>query len=77
MEEGRKKKEDLTKEKNVIQKIRLIANMIAPDNLDKKFQELRLLMFGDLKYPGELGEGESEHPKLETNLNEENLRTVV
>ena len=37
MEEGRKKKEDLTKEKNVIQKIRLIANMIAPDNLDKKF----------------------------------------
>ena len=34
-------------------------------------------MFGDLKYPGEPGYDESEHPKLETNLNEENLRTVV
>lgn len=37
IEEGKKKKEELKKEKNDLQKIRLIANLIAPDNLEKKF----------------------------------------
>lgn len=43
------------KEKNPVQKIRLICNQITPDNFDKKFDELRLFLFGDLKYSGEAG----------------------
>lgn len=36
-------------DKNVEQQIRLICNVIAPDNYEKKFEELRKHMFGDLK----------------------------
>lgn len=34
-------------DKNVTQNIKLILNVIAPDNFDKKFDELRKIMFGD------------------------------
>jgi len=40
-------KDRVKQEKNVLQQIRLICNIIAPDNYDRKFSELRLLMFGD------------------------------
>lgn len=35
-------------EKNESQKIRLILNVITPDNFDKKFGELRKFLFGDM-----------------------------
>lgn len=64
-------------EKGTLQKIRLIANVIAPDNYDKKFLELREVIFGDLKFPGEEGFDESLHPALSENLNQDNMNTVV
>ena len=42
-------------DRNLEQKIRLIINIITPDNLDKKFLELRGFMFGELKKPDEEG----------------------
>jgi len=39
----------IKQDKNQIQKIRLILNVIAPDNYDKKFAELRGYLFGELK----------------------------
>jgi hypothetical protein len=33
--------------------------MITPKNFDKKFEELRVFMFGDLKLPEEEGYNES------------------
>lgn len=33
----------------MIQKIRLIVNVITPDNFDKKFEELRGYLFGSAK----------------------------
>lgn len=42
-------------DKNLTQKIRLIINVITPDNLEKKFVELREHMFGPIKAPGEEG----------------------
>lgn len=46
-----KTKED----KNLTQKIRLIINVITPDNFEKKFEELREHMFGPIKAPSEEG----------------------
>ena len=45
-----------TKEKNATQKIRLILNVIAPDNYAKKFGELRSFLFPNLKTRGECKE---------------------
>lgn len=42
-------------DKNKIQKIRLIMNVISPDNYDNKCLELRHYMFGDAKFEGEEG----------------------
>jgi hypothetical protein len=33
--------------KSDIQKIKLIMNVISPDNFDKKVKELRFYLFGD------------------------------
>lgn len=41
--------------KNVQQQIRLICNLITPDNFEKKFQELREHVFGDIKMQSEKG----------------------
>lgn len=51
--------------------------MIAPDNFEKKFDELRQVMFEDMKYAGEEGYDPNVHTPLSTNLNKENMTTVV
>ena len=40
--------------KNATQKIKLILNVIAPDNYTKKFTELREYLFGDKKTQTEI-----------------------
>lgn len=50
VEESKKVFEKAKSDKNVHQQIRLIVNVITPDNLDKKFEELRKIIFGDLKH---------------------------
>lgn len=42
-------------DKNAEQQIRLICNLITPDNFDKKFGELRQHIFGSKKLPLEKG----------------------
>ena len=37
--------EKAREDKNIFQKIRLLLNVIAPENMEKKFAELRGLMF--------------------------------
>ena len=54
-EQSKQKIQEVKKERNVLQQIRLICNIIAPDNFDKKFDELRQLMFEDLKHKDEEG----------------------
>jgi len=51
--------------------------MIAPDNFDKKFVELRQLMFEDQKHKDEAGYDPEIHKILESNLNQENMTMVV
>ncbi len=46
-------------DKNTQQKIRLIVNVMSPDNFEKKSEELRVFMFGDYKLPKEEGYDES------------------
>lgn len=76
-EESKKKFEEVKKEKNVPQQIRLICNIIAPDNFEKKFAELRQLMFEDLKYPGEEGYDPAVDKPLSSALNQENMTNIV
>lgn len=76
-EQSKQKIQDVKKERNVLQQIRLICNMIAPDNFDRKFLELRQLMFDDLKYKDEEGYNPDVHKVLSTNLNQENMQMVV
>jgi hypothetical protein len=54
----------------------LIVNVITPDNLDKKFDELRKLMFGDLKFKTEEGY-DAAKDTLTAELNEDNMNLVV
>lgn len=42
-------------EKDTKQQIRLICNIITPDNFDKKFKELRRHTFGEAKLKEEAG----------------------
>ena len=63
-------------DKNILQQIRLIINVIAPDNLKKKFEELRRLMFGQLKFKGEEGYDPDQDINMEQ-MNEENLGKIV
>lgn len=51
--------------------------MITPDNYDKKFEELRVFMFGDHKLPEEEGYNESEDTLTEDKVNNENLQIIV
>jgi len=44
-----------------VQKIRLILNVIAPDNVDKKFKELRDYLFPGLKTRNECFEEEIDY----------------
>ncbi|CDW87535.1 eukaryotic translation initiation factor 4g-like [Stylonychia lemnae] len=63
-------------EKNIEQQIKLICNIITPNNFDKKFLELRGHLFGDLKLKDEDG----YHPEkdiLKEQLNYTNMRIIV
>jgi hypothetical protein len=63
-------------EKNTEQKIRLILNVITPDNFEKKFNELRGFLFGELKNREECENEEIEY--LDENiLQEENINTEI
>ncbi len=42
-------------DKNIIQQIKLICNIISPNNFEKKFLELRQHTFGNLKLRYEEG----------------------
>jgi len=78
IEESKKTIEKAKSDKNTLQKIRLIVNVITPDNFEKKFEELRGYMFGELKAPNEDGYNKELHPVLtDENLSEENLQLVV
>jgi hypothetical protein len=50
--------------------------VIAPDNFEKKFKELRIVMFGELKFKGEDGYDQL-NDMLTEELNEENMCIVV
>lgn len=58
-----------------MQQIRLICNVITPDNFEKKFKELRHHTFGDLKLPTEKG----FDPNVDrlTEVSQENLDLIV
>lgn len=69
-------KHKVKQEMTVDNKIKLITNQITPDNFDKKFHELRQLMFGDMKVPGEAGY-DRERDRLTQNLNVQNMNMIV
>jgi len=75
-------KSRVTAERNATQKIKLILNVIAPDNYDKKFGELRSYLFGELKSREEcMAEGidfdEEEHKLQENEINRDVLEVIV
>lgn len=77
-EESKKVLEKAKGDKNVQQQIRLIVNVITPDNLDKKFEELRRIIFGDLRHIKEEGYDANTQTELtDEMLNDENLNIVV
>lgn len=76
-EESKKVREVAISDKNTLQKIRLIVNLLTPDNLDKKFGELRGYMFGSLKLSEEEGYDKEMDIMAENGMNDENLRIVV
>lgn len=76
-EECKKVREVAISDKNTLQKIRLIVNLLTPDNLDKKFGELRGYMFGSLKQPEEEGYDKEIDIMAENGMNDENLKIVV
>lgn len=70
--------------KNDLQKIRLILNVIAPDNKEKKFGELRQHLFKGLKTKDECADegidyDESVHKLVEgtNSIDEEILESIV
>jgi hypothetical protein len=50
-----------TETQKLISKVRLILNIIAPDNKDKKLRELRAILFGELKTKEECENEEIEY----------------
>ena len=66
-------KKKLSMSKNVDQKIRLIMNVISPDNFDKKLNELRGFMFEGLKTKEECEDEDIEYVQDDHLLHEENL----
>jgi hypothetical protein len=76
-EESKQVIEKAKSDKNTSQKIRLIVNVITPDNFDKKFEELRVFMFGDHKLPEEEGYNESVDTLTEDKVSNENLQIIV
>ena len=76
VEKSRQVHQKVTGDKNIHQQIRLIINVIAPDNFEKKFEELRKVMFGDLKSKDEEGYVVNQDVATEQ-MNEENMNKVV
>lgn len=73
--------EKVNQDKNEEQKIRLILNVITPENYDKKFSELRGFLFGNRKTEEECredGEKYDESQKLtDETIRKEILRIIV
>ncbi len=77
-EESKATIEKAKSDRNTEQSIRLIVNVISPDNFDKKFEELRCYMFGQLKTSSEAGYDRIAHPLLtDENISKKNLNIVV
>lgn len=57
-----------TETQKLISKVRLILNVIAPDNKEKKMRELRAILFGDLKTKDECEDEEIEYNEEEHKL---------
>jgi len=55
------------------QKIKLIVNVIVPDNFDKKFKELREYIFGSHKLPSEPGYNIEVDTISDEKINRDNL----
>jgi hypothetical protein len=51
--------------------------VITPDNFEKKFEELRVFMFGDHKLPGEPDYNESVDTLTSDKVSDENLQIIV
>lgn len=82
VEQAQANKTKISQPKNVIQKVKLILNVIAPDNAEKKFGELRNYLFGDLKtkdecFAEEIEYDESIHKLSEGLINVEILEIIV
>lgn len=83
MDEMKKKLQDEAKEalgkarqeKNTMQQIRLICNVLAPDNFEKKFTELRGYIFGDVKTMDEKGYDKNQQPFSE--IDQSSLDLIV
>lgn len=69
--------EKVTQSKNEEQKIRLILNIITPDNFIKKFGELRGFLFPGLKTRTECKEEEIEFNEEEHKLHDDIVRTDI
>lgn len=73
--------EKVTQSKNEEQKIRLILNIITPDNFDKKFGELRGYLFPNLKTRAECKDEEieftEEHKLVDEIVRTDILNTIV
>lgn len=70
-----KKKRDT--EKNAAQKIKLILNVITPDNFDKKFGEIRGYLFEEHMTQKECFEKEIEYDPELHKLNDENMNEDI
>jgi hypothetical protein len=51
--------------------------VITPDNFEKKFEELRVFMFGDYKLPAEEGFDEAVGFMTDESVSDENLQIIV
>ena len=70
-------REETLGDKNTKQKIRLIVNVITPDNLEKKFVELRGFMFGERRLQTEEGYNPETDMLTEGSLSDENMNIIV
>ena len=81
--EAQERKEKITKPKNVVQKIKLILNLITPDNFEKKRDELRAYLFGtevrtrDECFADGVEYDEEIHQLRDDDIGEEILETIV
>ena len=76
-EEAAKTQEKAIAKRTDEQKIKLIVNVIVPDNFDKKFNELREYIFGNHKLPSEAGYNAEADTIIDEKININNLKNVV